>query len=201
MARATIENNYAVEGDYLAIINKVENKEGDKNPHINVEFGILSGTTEGQEGLTHNERVFLNTDQLFVLAHACGLISKEELDHIRATKGGDFDENLLEGCYLCIGLRKEPNRNDPSKAYTKIRNRAWPINSDEAKHIPKDADVMAMLLPDGGGATAPAGQAPPAAAAAPAAQVQAPAAPAAKPSPFAGIGKGARKPAATAGAA
>jgi hypothetical protein len=146
------------DGRYHVQVDSVQ-EEGGKNQEMIVNFGVLSGTTAGQEGKNHQEyfsRSPKAAKRALLFACATGLTTIEELKKAKeANKNPVIDFTLAVGRQLCIEIVAEEYQ---GKMRPKIGFGIYSVDSPKAAGIPisQAAAAKAGDSPDPFGA--PAGE-------------------------------------------
>ena len=124
------------DGRYHVQVDSVQ-ESGGKNDEMVVEFGVLAGTTAGQEGKSHREYFSKSSKaakRMLLLACATGLTTVEELKAAKEKKKNPvIDFNLAVGRQLCIEIQAEEYQ---GKMRPKIGFGIYGVDSPKAAGIP-----------------------------------------------------------------
>ena len=138
----------AAPGSYHVEVVSVDEEATSKSgsAQMQVDYEVLAGTPEGQEGKPHRD-YFARTDKAFkralIFAVAAGLTTKEELQQLKAAgKNPTIDFTLAVGRQLCIVIEKDEYE---GKVRGKVGFGMHHVNAEEAKAIPKNQGKLNEL--------------------------------------------------------
>lgn len=116
------------EGDYQAMVDKIEGRKAKDSPLLDITFEILDDNLKekmDQEKLTVRSSVFLDVDDNGMLAF--GMNKNVRLGKLRDALGQNKDgkpwsPRMLEGAGpLVINVTQRPDKDDPSVVYNDVR--------------------------------------------------------------------------------
>ena len=143
-----VGGNFPAPGKYHVEVTQVDpdtTSSGGK-PQMKVEYEILAGDVEGQEGKTQYD-YYAKTPKAFPralqFAIAAGLTTKEELSAAKtAGTAPRIPFGMAIGRQLCVEIVEEEYE---GKTRNKVQFGLWHLNDPEAKDIPKNAGKLAQL--------------------------------------------------------
>jgi hypothetical protein len=136
-------NDRPMPGKYHVLLQSVD----ENDPKIvAVDYEILSGTVNGQEGRTGRERIFRHekdsmsvSKRLVMFALASGLTSLDAM--VQAKQGGKkmaIDLQQAEGRQICVELMKDKTGQFTNWSYRGI----WACDAPESADIPKNEGML-----------------------------------------------------------
>ena len=140
-------------GEYHWMIEEVEAQNNDFGTSLKVVASVQAGTTAQQVGRKQTEFFQCSgkaVDRLRRLLVATEMMTDQQWVE-RIGQPLEFDEKLLKGRQFCARIKLQPYQGSKEehkgKSFPAMGFDIWSVFDDKAKHIPKDPDCMAMLIP------------------------------------------------------